>query len=381
MPPPTRSRPTTHLTGSLFLFEAGVLEQERDGGSRASLQARNDLGVAHFHADRFDAATAVLEPVVEDCTTILGPGDIDTLVAAGNLGMTYMYLDRHEQGLAVLAENVALRERIFGEADPLTMAARHAQGVAHHMAGRLVDALVTLASVAAQRSRILGPAHTDTLTSRVALALARADTGDTLGAVPGLMAALEDVEHSVGPRSVPAVTIRVHLADCYAELGYTDDAVTALRRAAADCEEALGPTDPLVGRLKDEAFALQAAGAAAMGAPPRSAGTAGPRAPADTASPAPHSHAATGRVPLSARAAVAETVRWQACGADASRSTQGSSGNAAVTRPPGGPAERAWGVCVRVPAPASLISPATGYHRPTAPAVCWTCSPKSPEEV
>jgi len=245
---------------SLFLLEARVHEEERDGITRAGLQARNALGIAHTEAGRFDEAVAVLEPVVDDCRWLLGETDPDTVIATGNLGVAYVHLERWEQGLAVLAENVAVRERVFGEVDPLTMTARHALATAYQMAGRLPEALAAFTSVAAQRSRILGPAHPDALASRVALALARADSGDTVGAVPGLVSALEDAEHSVGPHTVSTVTIRIHLADCHAELGNTDDAIAGLRRAAADCRTVLGPNAPLAAALQNEAFALQPTG-------------------------------------------------------------------------------------------------------------------------
>jgi tetratricopeptide (TPR) repeat protein len=263
MPSPSRVRPTKHLTGSLFLLESRVLEEERDGITRASLKARNAIGVAHFEAGRFGVAVSVLEPIVGECIAMLGDTDPDTIVAAGNLAMGYVYLERWEHGLELISENVALRERVFGAGDPLTMTAKHAQATAYQLAGRLPDALAAFASVAAQRSHVLGPAHPDSLTSRVALALARADSGDTVAAVPGLQSALEDAEHSVGARTVSALTIRIHLADCYAELGNVNEAAAMFRRAAADYRAVLGPTAPLAIALQDEAFVLQPPGATA----------------------------------------------------------------------------------------------------------------------
>ena len=256
MAPLRRTGQTKHLTGSLFLLEARLHEEGRGGPTRASLQARNDVGVAHWEAGRYADAAAVLESVVDDCRQALGLLDVDTLVAAGNLAMTYVHLERWDQGLGLLAENVAAREQVFGDGDPVTMTARHAQATALHMAGRLPEALAAFTSVAMQRSRILGPAHPDSLASRVGLALARADSGDTAAAVPGLAAALEDAEQSVGPNTVSTVTIRIHLADCHTELGNLHDAVEGLNRAAADCETVLGTNAPLVVALQNEASAL-----------------------------------------------------------------------------------------------------------------------------
>ena len=67
MPTARRAGQTKHLTGSLFLLEARMHEEERDGVTRAGLQARNALGIGHTESDRFTEAVAVLEPVVDDC--------------------------------------------------------------------------------------------------------------------------------------------------------------------------------------------------------------------------------------------------------------------------------------------------------------------------
>jgi hypothetical protein len=257
MPPSRRTGHVRHLAGSLFLLEARVHEESRNGIGRPALGARNDVGVEHWQAGRFPEAAAVFEPLVSDCRMLLGGADPDTLIAEGNLAMLYIHLDRREQGFELLTRNLVAREQVFGEVGPATMAARHAQATACQLVGRPRDALAAFTTVAAQRARVLGPAHPDTLTSRVGLALARADSGDTAAAVPGLAAVLRDAEQSLGPHTVPTVTIRIHLADCHLELGNLYDAAEGLSQAATDYAAVLGTDSPLVAALRSEANALQ----------------------------------------------------------------------------------------------------------------------------
>ncbi len=109
MPPQPNGGSDDPLDGSLFLLESAMLDRSRQGATRTSLEAANAVSAAYWRAGRFEDAHELLERILDDCRTVLGARDPDTLVAEGNLAVTYICLEQFEQGLDLLAGNVEAR--------------------------------------------------------------------------------------------------------------------------------------------------------------------------------------------------------------------------------------------------------------------------------
>jgi tetratricopeptide (TPR) repeat protein len=218
---------------------------------REVISARLRLGHALVAARQAHRAISVLDRVLADSETVLGPDHADTTGARDELAAAYLAAGRPAEAIALYRRALADRERAQGSRHPQTMTTR--QGLADaYLAGGLAKEAVSVSKrVVADRERTLGPDHLDTVRARSSLGAAYQRTGKAVAAERVYEQARVGFERLLGPRHPDALRSRAELARVYTQLGRYGDARALLRDTVDRLERVLPRDDPLTIELRE----------------------------------------------------------------------------------------------------------------------------------
>lgn len=231
------------LEGSLFLLESAKLARPHPR-DRHELGLHAALAARYYQEGRHLDALPLFEDVATRSAQLLGPRDVDTLIAAGNEAVTRAELEQWATALPQLESAAEIRDVDFGALHPLTLDALDALGAALRISGQTAPAWSAHERVVAGRMRSLGRTHPATLTARLGLALTRFDDGDYRAASDLLSTAAQDAETAPGTPPLLLAALRGHLAIALAYVGQRDQAERLLARAADDLAAVVGTNHP-----------------------------------------------------------------------------------------------------------------------------------------
>ncbi len=249
------------LDDSLFLLESARFAQPvpRD---RRELGLHTALAARYCQDGRYLEALPLFEDVATRSAQLLGPRDIDSLVAAGNEAVTRAELEQWDTALPQLASAAEIRDAALGPLHPLTLDALDALAAALRLSGRTAHAWSAHERAVAGRMRSLGRAHPATTAARLGLALTCVDDGDYAAGADLLTAAAQDAESAPGTPPLLLGALRGHLAMALGHVGHRDQAEQLLARAADELAATVGANHPDVIALRGYRQQLPEAGAA-----------------------------------------------------------------------------------------------------------------------
>jgi tetratricopeptide (TPR) repeat protein len=152
------------LEGAAFALEDVLSELEEaglgndiDGDDVDALDVRRALAEAYLQLGRFGEAADLLEVIVRTYEQVVGPGDLDTLLALAWLAAAYSGADRHDEAVACGEKRLSGYREELGAEYPDTLGAQFNLAGLVWRAGREAEATELYEQTLAVCQRVLGP--------------------------------------------------------------------------------------------------------------------------------------------------------------------------------------------------------------------------------
>ncbi len=230
-------------------------------GHYQTVVARDRLANGYALAGRLAEALSVFEAALADRARELGPEHPDTVTAQLNVARSLEATGRQAEAIALYEQVLLTRELLFGGGSPDTLEVRGQLAAAYAAAGRRGESIRTHERVLADAERELGQEHPVTLAARASLASAYQAAGQLREAIAAFQRALADSERASGADHPGTMAIRASLANAFRLAGKAKEAIAAYERVLADRERVQGAAhlDTVTAR-GSLAFAYRSAG-------------------------------------------------------------------------------------------------------------------------
>ncbi|MEW1761523.1 FxSxx-COOH system tetratricopeptide repeat protein [Streptomyces cyaneofuscatus] len=209
-----------------------------------TLTSRNNLALALSGLGEHQQAADLHQQTLTDHERTLGPHHPHTLTSRNNLANTLNDLGEHQQAADLHQQTLTDHERTLGPDHPDTLSSRNNLALALRGLGEHRQAADLHQQVLADRERILGTHHPHTLTSRNNLANTLNDLGEHQQAADLHQQNLTDHERTLGPDHPHTLTSRNNLANALDSLGEHQQAADLHQQVFTDRERTLGPDHP-----------------------------------------------------------------------------------------------------------------------------------------
>ncbi|MEM7164274.1 MAG: serine/threonine-protein kinase [Planctomycetota bacterium] len=211
---------------------------------RVQLQATAALGRLRQQQGQFDESMLLYERAMAAQQSLLGPANPDTLSTMTSLAVVYRRLGRVDAAERIYQQVLAARREIFGDAHPKTLTVMNNLGRLYHHTNRLTEAEELLVAVLDGRRSALTEDHPETLLSKNNLAGLYMD----LDKLPAAEALFREVLHvrleRDGERHLDTLRVMTNLASVCQRRGRPQEAEALFLRALSIQEAWLGDQHP-----------------------------------------------------------------------------------------------------------------------------------------
>jgi tetratricopeptide (TPR) repeat protein len=189
-------------------------------------------------------ASILLEHLVVQAESVLGPDHPDTLASRNNLADAYESAGDLDRAIKLFVQVLSDTGRVLGSDHPDTFSVRNSLAGAYRAIGDLGRATPLFEQVLADTERVLGLDHPDTLMARNNVAYVYRAAGDLSRAIPLYEQSLVDHERVLGLNHPSTLMSRNNLAYAYESDGDRKRAIPLYERTLADQERVLGRDHP-----------------------------------------------------------------------------------------------------------------------------------------
>jgi non-specific serine/threonine protein kinase/serine/threonine-protein kinase len=221
---PTGSANAT-MTAKEVLFNAKNSLAESDLDDEGRIELLWDLSTCFYQLGEVEAATAVVEELIDLVKKVRGENHEDTITMMNNLAAAYGELGRFTESLATSKTVYEHRKAHLGKSHRNTLGSLRSLAMAHHRLGQIDEAL-PLYEEAWQQSRVsLGEKHPATLSAMATLAtiymwVSRWDESVALSEQ-----VLQQRRTVLGATHPDTIIATHSLADCYDHVGRSAEAL------------------------------------------------------------------------------------------------------------------------------------------------------------
>jgi eukaryotic-like serine/threonine-protein kinase len=206
-----------------------------------TLVALGNVAVSQFDRSDYDAATATLEQVIAGRTRVLGPDHPQVARALMTLAAAKGVEQKYDEGIALLQRALAIEEQVSGVDSPGLVQTLHNLGTMHDYAGDYDAAIAAHRRELAICERGVPPDPLLLGRALAGLGSSLVGRGDANEALPYLECALATLEPVVGPEHPDVALCLEALGHAHDARGEHELALTLRRRVLAIREAAYGP--------------------------------------------------------------------------------------------------------------------------------------------
>jgi serine/threonine protein kinase/tetratricopeptide (TPR) repeat protein len=217
------------------ILERAVLlyEQHRGKAHRVTLNTKNALGLAYCNIDQPAKGKKLLLEVYSTKAELLGPKDLDTLIAANNLADACVLTHDFQKARDLNTKAIQILREKYGDDHDQTCHAQSLAGEILIKQGRYADAVQLLTRIHGQQCRNMGATHPWTFITAQRLSGALSYLGRHQEAHELLESVYQTRLKQLGEEHPRTRGAGIALGACYRSLGKLDAAQTMLEKQLA----------------------------------------------------------------------------------------------------------------------------------------------------
>jgi tetratricopeptide (TPR) repeat protein len=149
---------------------AKTVRQDFAEQPRIEAHLRHTMGSTYRGLGEFESAEANLRRAIDVREEVLGDEHRETLEAKFDMAMLYFFADRHEESESLFRTTLESSRRVLGEEDPATLKSMNWVANALRRSGRIQEAESLFVVTLDRMRRVLGEEHPETMSCRKNLA-------------------------------------------------------------------------------------------------------------------------------------------------------------------------------------------------------------------